>query len=312
MSGANEQSVLIAMTVCNAAANLDAQLRSIAAQDHENWTLIVSDDGSQDGSTGIAQRFAQKAGTRRVIVRQGPQEGFAENFLTIVRDGWEPGHCLAFSDHDDVWFPDRLSRGLRALAGVGDTPALYCSRTIITDAALRPLRLSPPRPRAPSFQNALAQNIAAGNTILANPAAARLLHEAASRKPRIVSHDWWAYQIVTGAGGTILHDDAPTVLYRQHAANQIGANDSARARMRRIGMILSGVYRRWNDINLAALTSASDLMTTENRDLVERFTAIRAGTRGLRSMTALRNLRLYRQTRASTAALYAAALFNRL
>ena len=312
MSGANEQSVLIAMTVCNAAANLDAQLRSIAAQDHENWTLIVSDDGSQDGSTGIAQRFAQKAGTRRVIVRQGPQEGFAENFLTIVRDGWEPGHCLAFSDHDDVWFPDRLSRGLRALAGMGDMPALYCSRTVITDAALRPLRLSPPRPRAPSFQNALAQNIAAGNTILANPAAARLLHEAASRKPRIVSHDWWAYQIVTGAGGTILHDDAPTVLYRQHAANQIGANDSARARMRRIGMILSGVYRRWNDINLAALTSASDLMTTENRDLVERFTAIRAGTRGLRSMTALRNLRLYRQTRASTAALYAAALFNRL
>ena len=312
MSGANEQSVLIAMTVCNAAANLDAQLRSIAAQDHENWTLIVSDDGSQDGSTGIAQRFAQKAGTRRVIVRQGPQEGFAENFLTIVRDGWEPGHCLAFSDHDDVWFPDRLSRGLRALAGMGDMPALYCSRTVITDAALRPLRLSPPRPRAPSFQNALAQNIAAGNTILANPAAARLLHEAASRKPRIVSHDWWAYQIVTGAGGTILHDDAPTVLYRQHAANQIGANDSARARMRRIGMILSGVYRRWNDINLAALTSASDLMTTENRDLVERFTAIRAGTRGLRSMTALRKLRLYRQTRASTAALYAAALFNRL
>ena len=312
MSGANEQSVLIAMTVCNAAANLDAQLRSIAAQDHENWTLIVSDDGSQDGSTGIAQRFAQKAGTRRVIVRQRPQYGFAEYFLTIVRDGWEPGHCLAFSDHDDVWFPDRLSRGLRALAGMGDMPALYCSRTVITDAALRPLRLSPPRPRAPSFQNALAQNIAAGNTILANPAAARLLHEAASRKPRIVSHDWWAYQIVTGAGGTILHDDAPTVLYRQHAANQIGANDSARARMRRIGMILSGVYRRWNDINLAALASAADLLTADNRVLVERFAAIRSRTRGLRSMTALRKLRLYRQTRASTAALYIAALFNRL
>jgi len=312
VSGANEQPVLIAMTVCNAAANLDAQLRSIAAQDHENWTLIVSDDGSQDGSAGIAQRFAQKVGARRVIARQGPQEGFAENFLTIVRDGWEPGHCLAFSDHDDVWFPDRLSRGLRALAGMGDMPALYCSRTIITDAALRPLRLSPPRPRAPSFQNALAQNIAAGNTILANPAAARLLHEAACRKPRIVSHDWWAYQIVTGAGGTILHDDAPTVLYRQHAANQIGANDSARARMRRIGMILSGVYRRWNDVNLAALASAADLLTAENRDLVERFAAIRSRTRGLRSMIALRKLRLYRQTPASTAALYIAALLNRL
>ena len=60
------------------------------------------------------------------------------------------------------------------------------------------------------------------------------------------------------------------------------------------------------------LASAADLLTAENRVLVERFAAIRSRTRGLRSMTALRKLRLYRQTRASTAALYIAALFNRL
>ena len=77
-------------------------------------------------------------------------------------------------------------------------------------------------------------------------------------------------------------------------------------------MILSGVYLRWNDINLAALASAADLLTADNRVLVEHFAAIRSRTRGLRSMTALRKLRLYRQTRASTAALYIAALFNRL
>ena len=56
----------------------------------------------------------------------------------------------------------------------------------------------------------------------------------------------------------------------------------------------------------------ADLLTADNRVLVERFAAIRSRTRGLRSMTALRKLRLYRQTRASTAAFYIAALFNRL
>jgi hypothetical protein len=109
----------------------------------------------------------------------------------------------------------------------------------------------------------------------------------------------------------VLHDDAPTLLYRQHGANQIGANDSARAQMQRLGMILSGVYRTWTDINLKVLTACEDLLTAENRALVRRVASLRMKGPAARAV-GLHEAGLYRQTRLGTAAIYAAALLNRL
>ncbi len=304
--------VAILMAVCNGAARLGAQLDSFTAQSHGNWSLIVGDDGSQDDSAAVIGTFARRAKGHQVSLVPGPGKGSAMNFLALLGQVPDGGVFAAFSDQDDVWFPDRLGRGLEALGRVAaDCPALYCSRTVITDANLRPLRLSPVRPRAPGFRNALVQNIAAGNTILLNPAAVAILRRAATRTGSTVAHDWWAYQIVTGAGGRVLHDAAPTLLYRQHGTNQIGANDNTRARMQRIGMILSGVYRNWTEINLKTLTDCEDLLTEDHRNLVKALAALRARS-ALRHVADLRATGLYRQTRLSTAALYAAALLNRL
>ena len=89
------------------------------------------------------------------------------------------GTWMAFSDQDDVWLPDRLARGVAALGGHSG-PALYCSRTWITDERLESRRLSAPRPRSLGFRNALVQNVASGNTILLNAAAADLVRDAAA------------------------------------------------------------------------------------------------------------------------------------
>lgn len=304
--------VVILMAVCNGGATLGAQLDSFTGQSHCNWSLIAGDDGSTDDSAAVIRAFARRAKGRKVSLVPGPGKGSAMNFLSLLGQVADGDAFVAFSDQDDVWFPDRLGRGLGALGRVAtDCPALYCSRTIITDAHLRPLRLSPARPRPPGFRNALVQNIAAGNTILLNPAAVALLRRAALRTGDIVAHDWWAYQIVTGVGGRVLHDDAPTLLYRQHGANQIGANDNARARLQRIGMILSGVYRNWTETNLNTLIACEGLLTEDHRGLVKALAALRARA-ALGRMADLRAAGLYRQTRLSTAALYAAAFLNRL
>lgn len=308
----NPPHVAILMAVCNGGATLGAQLDSFCTQDHGNWSLIAGDDGSTDDSAAVIGAFARRARGHAVSLVRGPGKGSAMNFLSLLGRVADEAAFIAFSDQDDVWFPDRLGRGLAALDRVAaDCPALYCSRTVITDANLRPLRLSPARPRPPGFRNALVQNIAAGNTILLNAAAAALLRRAARRTENTVAHDWWAYQIVTGAGGRVLHDDAPTLLYRQHGVNQIGANDTARARLQRIGMILSGVYRTWTETNLKTLTACADLLTEEHLGLVKALAALRSGA-ALGRVAALRATGLYRQTRLSTGALYAAALLNRL
>lgn len=304
------QQVLVLMGLRNGAAHLQAQLDSLAAQDHADWTLIASDDGSTDGTGAILQAFARGAGAGRVTVLAGPCRGVAANYLSLLRS-LPSGPCwVAFADQDDVWMPDRLSRGLAALAGQAG-PALYCSRTWI-DRAGAGLRLSPARPRPPSFANALVQNVAAGNTILLNPAAGALLAAAAREVETILLHDWWAYQMVTGAGGVVLHDDRPTILYRQHAGNLIGANDGWRARLARLRAMLGGVLRDWNGTNLAALQAVTHRLDPRARRQLQAFAQARSLPGALARIRALRGLGLYRQTRASTAALWLAAALGRI
>ena len=310
MSGLPDVAVL--MAVYQGGTHLEAQLDSLAAQEHPQWHLIASDDGSSDGT---AQKLAAFANAfPRTVLRQGPGQGGTANFMSLITglgDEVTRGTWIAFSDQDDVWFPDRLSRGIAAL-GAHTGPALYCSRTWITDEALETRRLSAARPRALGFRNALVQNVASGNTILLNAAAADLVRDAASESTQMpVVHDWWVYQLIAGAGGALVHDDTPTLLYRQHAVNEIGANDTARARLKRIGMLLAGEMGAWNDVNIAVLRKSAARLTPDNRALLEKFAAARAMPLPVR-LRQMRKLGLYRQTRISTVALWVASVLGRL
>lgn len=305
--------VAVLMAVYNGARTLPAQLESLAAQDHANWSVLASDDGSADDSRAVLADFAAR--DARVRPLRGPGQGACANFMSLLRQAdtaWPADSWLAFCDQDDVWLPDRLSRGMAALTALPeDRPALYCSRTWITNATLSERRLSAPRPRPPSFSNALVQNVAAGNTILLNAAAARLVKEAAGEVQNVVVHDWWVYQLISGAGGAVVHDDCPTVLYRQHTANEIGANDGTYARLKRIHQLLRGDFRDWNAINITALRRSSHRLTEENRALLEAFATARDAPL-LQRLTSLARLHLYRQTRAATIALWIAAVLGRI
>ncbi|MFN4158590.1 MAG: glycosyltransferase [Gemmobacter sp.] len=311
-SAGGDRRVTILMGLYNGAAHLGAQLDSLAAQDHADWALVARDDGSIDGTAQVFASFAAAHPGLRLDLGPGPGRGADANYLAMVADlpavpGW-----LAFADQDDVWLSDRLSRGLAALAPHADGLAMYCSRSWVVTEGLERRRMSPPRPRPPSFRNALVQNIAAGNTQLLTPPAAALLRDAARRTGRVVVHDWWAYQVVTGAGGRVVHDDMPTILYRQHGGNQIGANDGWRARLRRLGQVVDGTFRDWNEVNAAALMAVRDRLAPEARAVLDGWQAMRA-TRGMPlRLWRLWRLGLYRQTRASSAALWLAAVLGRL
>ncbi len=135
------------------------------------------------------------------------------------------GDAAAFADQDDIWLPEKLARGLAALAEVpAGEPALYCARQTLVDDSLRPIGESPQFTRQPGFPAALTQNVATGCTVLLNRAAAMLV--ATSRPPAGTLHDWWSYLLVSAAGGHIIADDRPALLYRQHADNAVGAHPS--------------------------------------------------------------------------------------
>lgn len=306
--------VAILMGTRDGARFLRAQLASLAAQSHRDWRLVVSDDGSTDATRDIVAAFAAEMAARsggefggdapRVELRDGPRRGFAANFLSLAADPSIRADFFAFADQDDLWHEDRLARGLARIGALApDRPALVGGRTRLVDEDGAEIGLSPEFRQPPSFENALVQSIAGGNTMLFNARAKRLFE--AVPDVAVVAHDWWAYQLVSGAGGAVVYDPEPRVLYRQHAENLIGKNQGLRAQGRRLRLLLAGQMAAWTDTNLAALDRAAPLLTPEAR----AKTALLRAARGRGVLSRLRHLRrlaLYRQTRAGTATLWLA------
>lgn len=286
-----------------------AQLESIAIQVHANWRIHASDDGSPDGTRDILADFQRRVG-RRMDVRNGPGRGYVANFLGLACAEEIDSDYFAFCDQDDVWEPDKLSRALAWLARVDQgVPALYCGRTRLIDAHDRDVGLSPLFSRAPHFGNAIVQSLAGGNTMVFNAAARELLMKAGP-DVAVPSHDWWLYILVTAVDGAVHYDARPSVRYRVHDGNVIGANCSLRARLSRINRLLRGQLRAWTDMHVAALWPLLPELSPESRHILTRFAQTRK--EGLvRRLIHARALRIYRQTRAGNIALRLALLMRK-
>lgn len=213
--------VAILLSTYNGEAFLRAQLNSLLAQTHMNWVLHWRDDGSTDHTLEIIRDFAVQAGAERCVESpsSGPHLGAVQSFLTLMRENIG-AMAVAFADQDDVWLPEKLHNALNALEASGETPALYCARQYLVDEELGNARLSAPHSAAPEFPACLTQNIANGNTLVMNAAAAALV--ATAREPEGTVHDWWSYIVVSAYGGDVLFDNRPQILYRLHKNNLIG------------------------------------------------------------------------------------------
>jgi glycosyltransferase involved in cell wall biosynthesis len=302
--------VAILMCTKNGAAFIDVQLKSIADQTHENWILIVSDDGSNDGTVAKLERFA-KAHGQKIMIRKGPGKGVCANFLSLANDPTIDADYFAFSDQDDIWHQDKLRRALAWFATVpADVPGMYCGRTELMTIDERSYGLSPLFTRPPAFQNALVQSLGGGNTIIFNRAAKKILEEAATID--VVLHDWWVYQLVSAAGGMVRYDPRPMLKYRQHPDNLIGSNLGWRSRLVRLRMMLNGRFRDWNDTNIAALRRLpAHLLQPKNREVLALFAKARCASL-LKRLYYLRRSGVYRQTLLGNHGLLAATILKRI
>lgn len=267
---------LVAILLCtlDGASFLREQIDSIQKQDHENLIVFASDDGSTDSTNLLLKQFQSRLGKDRVSIKSGPQRGFAANFLSLICQTEIEANYYAYADQDDEWRSDKLSRALDKLENVPKgRPALYCSRTSLIDENGDEIGFSPLFDKPPGFANALVQNIGGGNTMVMNQVARNLLCQASDND--VVSHDWWAYLIISGAGGTIFYDSYPSVRYRQHADNLVGSNVSWSSRLLRLRMLLKGSFRKWSTINTQALQKVRHLLTTENQAILDKFCTAR-------------------------------------
>lgn len=219
--------VEIILATFNSETFIEEQIDSILAQTYQNWHLTIQDGGSCDGTENILNKIEKKYRNKITFIpNNGGRLTAKENFSTLLSKVDAPFYM--FCDQDDVWFEDKIEKTLdyyflKNASGVKQ-PSLIFTDSIVTDEKLTPLcssflKLEKLNPEKLALKNLLLQNVAPGNTMLFN----RELKELALPIPaQAVMHDHWL-MLVCSIFGMIHFMNAPTLYYRQHQKNVVGA-----------------------------------------------------------------------------------------
>lgn len=226
--------VAVLLSSYNGEKFIARQLDSILAQEGDfTLDIIVRDDGSQDSTRDILQRYAD-AGKLRWYTGENLKP--AKSFLHLLQNA--PGYDFyAFADQDDYWYPDKLQSALSALAGAQE-PAVYFTNARLTDGERTSLgRNAYQRPPRQDLYSLLVGSNIIGCTMVFNSTLARLLQE--KPMPReIFMHDSYLLQLCALVDGKLLWDETPHMDYCQHGGNAVGAKwtkwDALRDRLHRI------------------------------------------------------------------------------
>lgn len=220
--------VSILMATYNGAQYLSEQLESILAQSYQNFVLYIKDDYSTDETVDILIRYKAKYPDKIQIFYDYVNSGCAKyNFLDLMLKNEINFEYTMLADQDDIWLPNKIEVSLKAMHELeqqygNKTPLLVHTDAILVDQNLSYLSNSYIKTMKVDYTKTqisqqIVQNTLMGSTALYNKALQTILEY-----PKFtVMHDWWLMLSVC-AFGKVRYVDTATMLYRQHANNQVG------------------------------------------------------------------------------------------
>jgi len=127
----------ILMPVFQGQAYLAEQLASLETQTHDNFRLLIRDDGSDDNSAKIIRTFADKSSREVVLLDENNHIGVVESINHLIKAS--QSNYLMFADQDDIWLPSKLSASLERMMQAEDqfkaqTPLMVFSDKQVIDA----------------------------------------------------------------------------------------------------------------------------------------------------------------------------------
>ena len=206
---------------------LEEQVKSLMNQVYKDFRIIIKDDGSNDNSKALINKIA--AQNKQVVVVNDHQGnlGVSKCFEVLMRH--VTSDYFMFCDQDDIWMPHKIDN---TMAKMKEMEALYPGNAILvcTDSTCVD---NSGNVTAKSFFSSqkfkdvvgdevkmAALNIVQGNTCLMNKKCLDFIKSI----PEIIVYDQWIGILIAHYGHVAyLHE--PTLFYRQHMSNVVGAND---------------------------------------------------------------------------------------
>lgn len=216
------------------ATYLKKQIQSILKQTYQNLHIYISDDCSTKPEIKeILKEFAQKD-KRIKLFLQSQNLGYNKNFEFLLNQS--TAEYITFSDHDDIWYLDKIEKSLQKLKNE-KVDMVYCNCRQINEKGIVLKENYFKYKNIPLINKTgkLAISRCAGNgcsQMITKDVKQKML----PFKEQVIAHDWLA-GFIANEGKGIAYIKEPLFDYRLHNTNVFG------------GRNLSQNLNRWKEKN---------------------------------------------------------------
>ena len=236
--------IAVLLASYNGVKYIKEQIDSILNQKEVDVTIFISDDLSTDKTIEYLQDI-YKDFKNIVYLPSGSKFGGAgKNFFRLIRDvDFSSFDFISFVDQDDIWYEDKL---IRAIKTIEDKQLDAYSSNVLAfweDGKEMIINKSSSQAR----YDYLFEAAGPGCTYVLKKDLAIFLQNFISENwedvNKIELHDWFIYAFARENNYKWHIDEKPSMRYRQHTSNQVGANDGLKAKLKRLKKVFSSWYR---------------------------------------------------------------------
>ena len=219
--------IAILMATYNGEKYICQQIDSILSQTCKDWELYIHDDGSTDNTIAVVESYVEKYPNKIHLIDGKSTGGAKYNFFYMFGQVEAPYYMTC--DQDDVWLDKKIELTydkMLTIENKADVPCLVYTELRVVDSELNTIADTMSGYQSldchkRTINQFILQNSVTGCTMMVN----RALRDKMLRITDIdntIMHDWWAALVAAQFGKTAFIDE-PTILYRQHGDNSLGA-----------------------------------------------------------------------------------------
>ena len=259
------EKIAILLPVFNGSKFLKSQIETIQKQKKVNFDIFISVDRSSDNSKFICHQLSKKYKNIKVLKHNKVFGSASKNFFYLLtKVNFKKYKYISLTDQDDLWFKDKLIDSKKKIKEGYD---VYSSSVI---ALTNKKETYINKAQKQTKKDFLFESGGPGSTYFFNRFFADNLKKFLIINKKKISkfdhYDWLIYSYARKRNFKWFIDDKPSLFYRQHENNELGANISLKSFVSRGKEIMNG--------NALKKVIDLDKMTGKKLNLIDRFSLI--------------------------------------
>lgn len=236
--------IAILLASYNGVNYIKEQVDSILNQKEVDVAIFVSDDLSTDNTINYLQDVYKN--DKRIVYLESNQKfgGAAKNFFRLIKDvDFADFDYVSLADQDDIWYEDKLIRAIKTMEQ--KQADAYSSNVLAFWKDGKEMIIN--KAQTQSKYDHLFEAAGPGCTYVFSQKLAKeikgFILNCWEKVNQVDLHDWMIYAFSRENGYKWHIDETPSMRYRQHLSNQVGANDGFNAKVKRLKLVFSSWYR---------------------------------------------------------------------